>query len=83
MIQARNAHPIKKTVEKKKKVLGNLSVIVGPNRKGEIIVRVGDDLPSLVRNFIALYGLKKTVYPTILEHLTHLISKKNPPKTEN
>jgi len=83
LIQARNAHPIKKTVEKKKKVLGNLSVIVGPNRKGEIIVRVGDDLPSLVRNFIALYGLKKTVYPTILEHLTHLISKKNPPKTEN
>jgi hypothetical protein len=61
--------------------LGNLSVIVGPNRRGEIIVRQGDDLPTLVKNFIALYGLKKSVYPTILEHLTHLISKKR--KTEN
>jgi len=58
-------------------VLGNLSVIVGPNRRGDIVVRQGDDLQNLVRNFIALYGLKKTVFPTILQHLQHLLSKTN------
>ena len=55
--------------------MGNLSVIVGPNRKGDIVVREGDDLPTLVKNFIALYGLKKAVYNTIIEHLKQLISK--------
>ena len=61
----------KKAIDKnKRRVLGNLSVIVGPNRRGDIVVREGDDLPTLVRNFIALYGLKKSVYSTVLDHLT-------------
>lgn len=38
---------------------------MGPNRRGDIIVRDGDDLRVLVKNFIALYGLKKEVAQTI------------------
>lgn len=51
------------------RVIGNLSIIVGPNRRGDIVVREGDDLRLLVKNFIALYGLKKEVAPTIHESL--------------
>jgi hypothetical protein len=54
-------------------VIGNLSIIVGPNRKGDILVRVGDDLALLVKNFIAAYGLKKDVAPTILASLQQLV----------
>ncbi len=50
-------------------MIGNLSIIVGPNRKGDIVVREGDDLQTLVKNFIALYGLKKDVAPTIFASL--------------
>ena len=46
-------------------MIGNLSIIVGPNRRGDIVVREGDDLKLLVKNFVALYGLKKEVAPTI------------------
>ena len=56
---------VDKEIKKDAKVIGNLSIIVGPNRKGDIVVREGDDLKSLVKNFVALYGLKKEVAPTI------------------
>ena len=56
---------VDKEIKKEAKVIGNLSIIVGPNRKGDIVVREGDDLKSLVKNFVALYGLKKEVAPTI------------------
>ena len=55
-----------KEAKKDAKVIGNLSIIVGPNRRGEIIIKQNDDLKLLVKNFIALYGLKKDVAPTIL-----------------
>ena len=58
-----------KTKKKDEKVIGDLSIIYGPNRKGDIVVREGDDLPTLVKNFIALYGLKKDVAPIILASL--------------
>ena len=51
------------------KVIGNLSVIVGPNRRGEIVVKEGDDLNVLVKNFISIYGLKREIAPTILQSL--------------
>ena len=50
-----------KEQKKEARVIGNLSIIVGPNRRGDIVVREGDDLRVLVKNFIALYGLKKEV----------------------
>ena len=59
------------------RVIGNLSIIVGPNRRGDIVVRDGDDLRVLVKNFIALYGLKREVAPTIHESLIQLVQQNN------
>lgn len=67
----------RRMAEKEKKqesrVIGNLSIIVGPNRRGDIVVREGDDLRTLVKNFVALYGLKKEVAPTIHNSLVQLV----------
>jgi hypothetical protein len=52
--------------DKKNKIIGKLSIIVGANRKGDIVVREGDNLQSLVKSFMASYGLKREVMPTIL-----------------
>ena len=74
-----------KAKKKEEKSIGNLSIIVGPNRKGDIVVRVGDDLNLLVKNFIASYGLKKDVAPTILASLQQLVknhSQKESPHTK-
>ena len=60
---------VEKELKKEAKVIGNLSIIVGPNRRGDIVVREGDDLKILVKNFISLYGLKKEVAPTVLASL--------------
>ena len=54
-------------------MIGNLSIIVGPNRRGDIVVREGDDLRVLVKNFSALYGLKKEVSGTIHDSLVQLV----------
>jgi hypothetical protein len=54
-------------------VLGSLSVVMGPGRKGQIVVREGDDLNVIVHNFIQLYGLKKDVHSTICNSLKQLI----------
>ena len=35
---------VEKEIKKEAKVIGNLSIIVGPNRRGDIVVREGDDL---------------------------------------
>ena len=64
-----------KNMKKEAKVIGNLSIIVGPNRRGDIVVRDGDDLKTLVKNFVALYGLKRDVAPTILKSLQQLVDK--------
>ena len=66
---------VEKDMKKESKVIGNLSIIVGPNRRGDIVVREGDDLKLLVKNFVALYGLKREVGPTILASLQQLVEK--------
>ena len=66
---------VEKEIKKEAKVIGNLSIIVGPNRRGDIVVREGDDLKQLVKNFVALYGLKKEVAPTIQASLQQLVDK--------
>ena len=64
-----------KEQKKEARVIGNLSIIVGPNRRGDIVVREGDDLRVLVKNFTALYGLKKEVAPTIHDSLVQLVQQ--------
>ena len=64
-----------KEQKKDARVIGNLSIIVGPNRRGDIVVREGDDLRVLVKNFIALYGLKKEVSQTIHDSLVQLVQQ--------
>ena len=59
-------------------MIGNLSVIVGAGRRGEIVIREGDDLKLLVKNFIQLYGLKRDTFPTILGSLEELVRKSKP-----
>jgi len=36
-------------------VIGKLSVVVGANRKGDIVVREGDNLHLLVKSFMQSY----------------------------
>ena len=57
-----------------RKILGNLSVVMGRGKKGQIVMREGDEIGQLVRSFIQLYGLKKDVYGTICESLRQLVS---------
>ena len=50
--------------ENKGKVVGRLSVIVAPRKRGDIVVRETDlekekGLEMLVKNFVICYGLKK------------------------
>lgn len=63
----------------KKHVLARLSIIVAPNKRGDIVVRDGQDdeaaLGNLVRNFVVCYGLKKDMYPVILNSLKSLIER--------
>ena len=66
---------VEKDLKKEAKVIGNLSIIVGPNRRGDIVVREGDDLKLLVKNFVALHGLKRDVAPTVLMSLQQLVEK--------
>ena len=74
---------VEKESKREAKVIGNLSIIVGPNRRGDIVVREGDDLKVLVKNFIALYGLKREVAPTVLMSLQQLVEKNKARKGRN
>ena len=60
-------------------IVAKLQIIVGSNRKGEIIVRETQEdeasVSSLVKNFIVCYGLKKEMYPIIFSHLMDLIQQ--------
>lgn len=52
--------------ELKGKVIGKLQVVIGANRKGEIVIREGDNLTQIAKGFSASYGLiKKDVVPKI------------------
>lgn len=33
-------------------MLGSLSIVMGPGKKGNIVVREGDDINSVVKSFI-------------------------------
>ena len=54
-------HTAQRRMRGERKILGSLSVVMGPGKKGQIVVREGDDIPSVVRSFVKLYGLKKEV----------------------
>ena len=55
--------------DKRNRVVGKLSVIIGNNRKGEIIIRNGDNLKTSAKSFVTSYGLKKEFVPTIVSSL--------------
>jgi hypothetical protein len=57
------------TKEEKRSVLGKLSILIGNNRKSDIIIREGDSLQRLAKNFVIAYGLKKEFTQTILSSL--------------
>jgi hypothetical protein len=48
-------------------------VVVAPNRKGDIVVREGQDLETLVKSFVISYGLKKDMHDIILESLEKVV----------
>ena len=60
--------------EKKSRIVGKLSVMLGNNKKGEIIIREGDILLQSAKNFVASYGLKREFVPTILSSLEQLVA---------
>ena len=37
---------------RERKILGSLAIVMGPGKKGQIVVREGDDIPTVVRSFI-------------------------------
>jgi len=58
-------------------VIAKLSIIVAPNKRGDIIVRESQDDPAnlshLVKNFVVCYGLKKEMFTVIYDNLVLLI----------
>lgn len=63
--------------ENKNKIIGKLSILVGTNKKGDIVVREGDNLHMLVKNFMVSYGLKREMLATILLSLEKLVQNKH------
>jgi hypothetical protein len=65
--------------EKKAKILVRLSIIVAPGKKGDIIVREGEEgkVHILVKNFIIMYGLKRDNYQVILSNLVNLLDSRH------
>ena len=65
----------------KAKVIGQLSIEVAPYKRGDIVVREGQEddrsLSGLVKNFIVCYGLKRDSFPLIFKSLKNNISKNN------
>ena len=52
-------------------------MIVAANRKGDIVVREGqeDKLEELVRSFVVSYGLRKEMVPVIHRSLQQLVDQ--------
>eukprot|EP00826_Nyctotherus_ovalis_P029583 TRINITY_DN2341_c0_g1_i1.p1 TRINITY_DN2341_c0_g1~~TRINITY_DN2341_c0_g1_i1.p1 ORF type:complete len:377 (-),score=98.86 TRINITY_DN2341_c0_g1_i1:154-1284(-) len=57
-----------------RKVLGKLSVVIGKNRTGEIVVREGDDPLVLVENFITAFSLGREYKQYFLDTIEKLVS---------
>jgi len=60
-----------------KKIIGKLSVVVGKNRTGEIVIRQGDDPVVLVDNFITAFSLSRTYTQYFLDAIQNLINNSN------
>ena len=60
--------------EKKQNIIGKLSILIGNNRKGDIVIREGDSLQRLAKNFVISYGLKKEFAHTIISSLEQLVN---------
>ena len=56
-----------------KPIIARLTVQVAPNRKGDIVVREGQELGPLVKNFLVCYGLKKDMHEVILGSLEKVV----------
>ncbi|TNV85388.1 hypothetical protein FGO68_gene11856 [Halteria grandinella] len=59
--------------EKRERILGRLSILLGNSKKGDILVREGDSLQQLAKNFVASYGLKREFIQSILSSLEQLV----------
>jgi hypothetical protein len=55
--------------EKRNRIIGKLSVLMGNNKRGEIIIREGDNLNTSAKKFVASYGLKREFTSNIVESL--------------
>ena len=66
---------MKQKEEMKARILGKLSINIGSNKKGDIVVREGENLNQLARNFVASYGLKKEFIAIIKTSLDQLVQK--------
>jgi len=79
MLNTSKRNEVKLSSPGKKPIIARLSIIVAPNKRGDIIVRDGQDdengLNLLVRNFVICYGLKKDMFPVILESLKNLLER--------
>ncbi len=60
--------------DKRHRIVGKLQVLIGNNRKGEIIIRDGDNLNTLAKSFVSSYGLKKEFITTIVGSLEQLVA---------
>ena len=58
--------------DNKARVLGKLSISIGSHRRGDIVVREGENLHLLAKSFVASYGLKKEFIETIKRSLEQL-----------
>lgn len=58
--------------DNKSKVLGKLSISIGSHRRGDIVVREGENLHFLAKSFVVSYGLKKEFIETIRRSLEQL-----------
>lgn len=57
-----------------RKILGKLSVVIGKNRTGEIVVREGDDPSALVESFITAFSLGREYRQYFLDTIEKLVS---------
>ena len=79
MLNTSKRNDVKQSSPSKKPIIARLSIIVAPNKRGDIIVRDGQEdensLNLLVRNFVICYGLKKDMFSVILESLKNLLDR--------
>lgn len=62
----------KQIKQKEHPVIGRVTVKLGPNRSGKIIVRQGDDPTTLARNFIHSYSLKQSDFEYLVDSIKNV-----------